>query len=93
MEPEKAREYLSATPGWTLNEPATRISRGFSFESFTRAVEFVKRVADLAEEEGHHPDFEIRGGDVDVLLYTHVIDGLHENDFIVAAKINEIATS
>jgi 4a-hydroxytetrahydrobiopterin dehydratase len=48
-------------------------------------------VAELAEDEGHHPDFEIHYNKVNVLLWTHKIDGLHENDFIMAAKINELA--
>ncbi len=91
MEPERAREYAAAIPGWDLSENARRISRRFSFSTFPDAIAFVQRVADLAEEEGHHPDFEIRYNKVDITLWTHKIDGLHENDFIMAAKISELA--
>lgn len=91
MEPDRAREYLAQTPGWSLNDEADRISRSFRFESFPAAIDFVNRVAELAEREGHHPDLEIHYRDVKVVLYTHKIDGLHENDFIMAAKIDQLA--
>ena len=91
MEAPRAREMLEETPGWDLADDATRIRRRFEFESFPQAIEFVQDVADLAEEQGHHPDFEISGSKVDIVLWTHAIDGLHENDFIMAAKINELA--
>jgi 4a-hydroxytetrahydrobiopterin dehydratase len=91
MEPAKAREYLAAIPGWELSENAGRISRQFSFATFPDAIAFVDRAAELAEDEGHHPDFEIHYSKVNVLVWTHKIGGLHENDFIMAAKINELA--
>ena len=53
------------------------------------ALSFVNRIGDLAENEGHHPDISIGWGYCNVTLYTHKIKGLHENDFIMAAKINE----
>ena len=49
-------------------------------------------MAEIAEDEGHHPDIKISYRDVEVVLYTHVIDGLHENDFIVASKVNELVS-
>jgi 4a-hydroxytetrahydrobiopterin dehydratase len=88
---EQAREYLAGTPGWTLSEESTRISRQFTFPTFPRAIEFVQRVAELAEEQGHHPDFEIHYNKVNIILWTHKIGGLHENDFIMAARIGELA--
>jgi 4a-hydroxytetrahydrobiopterin dehydratase len=91
MAPQRAREYLAVTPGWCLSENATRISKRFPFPTFPDAIAFVKRAAELAENESHHPDFEIHYNKVDVMLWTHKIDGLHENDFIMAAKINELA--
>ena len=90
LEADRARELLSAVPGWELIEDGTRIRRSLRFASFPTAIEFVERVAVIAEEEGHHPDFRVSYRDVDVILYTHVIGGLHENDFIVAAKINRL---
>lgn len=87
---EAAREYAAATPGWTLAENGTRLTRRFEFRDFRAAVEFVNRVAGLAEEEGHHPDFAIHWNKVDLTLWTHKIGGLHENDFILAAKIDQL---
>jgi 4a-hydroxytetrahydrobiopterin dehydratase len=84
---ERARELLASTPGWKLEERGTRLSRRFEFEDFRRAMDFVNRVADVAEEEGHHPDIAIHWNRVDLVLWTHKIGGLHENDFILAAKI------
>jgi 4a-hydroxytetrahydrobiopterin dehydratase len=92
MEPEQAREYAAATPGWSLSDDSRRISRQFTFPTFPAGIAFVQRVADLAEEEGHHPDFEIHYNNVNIILWTHKIGGLHENDFIMAAKISELAS-
>jgi len=89
MEAARARGLMSAIPGWEL-VGETRIRRKLTFGSFPAAIEFVERVAEIAESEGHHPDFKIKYRNVDVVLYTHVIGGLHENDFIVAAKINDL---
>ena len=90
MESARARKLMSAIPGWELVDDETRIRRKLTFGSFPAAIEFVERVAEVAEDEGHHPDFKISYRDVDVVLYTHVIGGLHENDFIVAAKVNDL---
>jgi len=90
MEAARARELMSAIPVWELVNGETRIRRRLTFSSFPAAIEFVERVAEIAEDEGHHPDFEISYRNVEVVLYTHVIEGLHENDFIVAAKINDL---
>ena len=91
LSPEQAREYVTATPDWDISERSDRLSRTFTFQDFRTAMAFVNRVADLAEAEGHHPDFAIHWNRVDILLWTHKIDGLHENDFIMAAKINQRA--
>ena len=76
--------------GWNLNDDFTRLSRRFEFEDFRKAMEFVNRVAELAEEQGHHPDIAIHWNKVDLVLWTHKIGGLHENDFILAAKVNRL---
>ena len=83
----EARELLAGAPGWQLEENGTRLTRRFEFEDFRNAIEFVNRVADIAEEEGHHPDIAIHWNKVDLVLWTHKIGGLHENDFILAAKV------
>jgi 4a-hydroxytetrahydrobiopterin dehydratase len=64
--------------------------RRFEFRDFVQAMRFVNRVADLAEQQGHHPDIAIHWNKVDLTLWTHKIGGLHENDFILAAKINRL---
>lgn len=88
--PEEARKLIGQVPEWKLNDAADRISRKFGFKTFKTAMKFVNRVADLAEEEGHHPDFAIHYNEVELLLWTHKIGGLHENDFILAAKIDKL---
>lgn len=87
---EQAAELLAKAPGWGLSENGTRLARRFEFEDFKNAIAFVNRVADVAEEQGHHPDIAIHWNKVDLVLWTHKIGGLHENDFILAAKINRL---
>jgi 4a-hydroxytetrahydrobiopterin dehydratase len=87
----EAEAYLKDTPGWQLSLDATRIQRNFKVKNFITALSLVNRIADLAEREGHHPDIGFGWGYCDVTLYTHKIKGLHENDFIMAAKINQLS--
>ena len=87
---EEARELARDTPQWRLEENATRLKRRFEFEDFVKAIGFVNRVAEVAEQEGHHPDIAIHYNQVDLTLWTHKIGGLHENDFILAAKVNRL---
>jgi 4a-hydroxytetrahydrobiopterin dehydratase len=79
------------TPEWGVRDAARRIERTFRFKNFAEAFEFVKRAGDLAEEEGHHPDISFGWGYATVSLQTKKIKGLHENDFIMAAKLDQIA--
>lgn len=67
-----------------------KIQRKFSFSDFKTAMVFVNQVATIAEEEGHHPDLHIFYNKVTIELWTHAAKGLTENDFIVAAKIEEL---
>jgi 4a-hydroxytetrahydrobiopterin dehydratase len=90
LTPEEARRFHSGAPEWTLDEEARRLARRFEFQDFRRAMEFVNRVADIAEDEGHHPDIAIHWNKVDLILWTHKIGGLHENDFILAAKVDRL---
>ncbi len=73
-------------PGWTLVN--STITREFKFKNFIEAMQFVNKVADLANSEDHHPDIHISYSKVRLELSTHAIGGLSMNDFIVAAKIN-----
>jgi 4a-hydroxytetrahydrobiopterin dehydratase len=86
---EGARRMSEQVPEWTLVD--RKLERRFKFRDFREAMAFVNRVADLAEEEGHHPDIHISWNRVRLELTTHAIKGLSENDFIVAAKVSEIA--
>jgi len=82
---EEAEAMMSQVAGWSLED--NTLSRRFKFRDFREAMAFVNRVADLAEEEGHHPDIHIFWNKVRLDLTTHAIKGLSENDFIMAAKI------
>lgn len=74
---------------WQL-EKGKKIMRDFKFKDFARAMEFVNKIAEIAESEGHHPDFIIRYNKVKIELTTHAIGGLSENDFIMASKIDQL---
>jgi len=87
----EAESYLREAPGWALMDDGKRIGRKFAFENFGEALAFVNRIGALAEDEGHHPDITFGWGYATVSLHTHKIKGLHENDFIMAAKINRLA--
>ncbi|HEY4479304.1 MAG TPA: 4a-hydroxytetrahydrobiopterin dehydratase, partial [Candidatus Paceibacterota bacterium] len=75
-------------PGWNLSEDGKKISKEFKFKDFIGAINFVERVADVAEMEDHHPDIHVYYNKVVLELWTHAIGGLSENDFIVAAKVD-----
>lgn len=82
---------MNIVPGWTLQrEGIDRIEKVFKFKNFKKAMIFVNRVADIANEQDHHPDIFIHWNEVTLTLYTHAIKGLHDNDFIIAAKIDEL---
>jgi len=74
---------------WKVTDE-NRISREFLFVNFSHTMDFVNRVADLAEEEGHHPVMHVYFGRVIIELWTHAINGLSENDFILASKIDKL---
>jgi 4a-hydroxytetrahydrobiopterin dehydratase len=88
---DEATRYLQEAPGWSLLDDGKRIERKFTFKNFEEALAFVNRVGALAEDEGHHPDITFGWGYATISLYTHKIKGLHENDFIMAAKINRLS--
>jgi 4a-hydroxytetrahydrobiopterin dehydratase len=76
------------TPQWTVHDDARRIERTYKFKDFADAFAFVQRAAALAEAERHHPDIAFGWGYVTVSLQTKKIKGLHENDFIMGAKLD-----
>ena len=91
MNRTEAQDYVDESRGWTLSADAKKISKEYKFQDFIGAINFVERVADVAEMEGHHPDIHIFYNKVALDLSTHAIGGLSENDFILAAKINEVS--
>lgn len=88
---DEAEKLLKDLSGWKLNDDAKRIRREWVVKDFMSGMEFLNRVAELAEDEGHHPDVELTGyRNVAIELTTHAIGGLSENDFILAAKVNDL---
>jgi 4a-hydroxytetrahydrobiopterin dehydratase len=86
----EATQLLKNISGWNLVEH-TKIEKKFHFVDFKRALTFVNEVGDIAEFEGHHPDIDLHDWNkVLVTLSTHAAKGLTENDFIMAAKIDQI---
>jgi 4a-hydroxytetrahydrobiopterin dehydratase len=83
------QEHLKQLDGWDAVEEH-HLHKEFGFDDFAAALNFVNRVGDLAEKEGHHPWIHFTYGKVIIEIYTHKIDGLHENDFILAAKIDAL---
>jgi 4a-hydroxytetrahydrobiopterin dehydratase len=93
LSPDEAAAHGRQTPAWELRDEARRIERSFKFKNFAQAFAFVEKAAELAEAQGHHPDISFGWGYATVSLQTHKIKGLHENDFIMAAKLDEIASA
>ena len=84
-------EALKAqAPGWQVVDDH-HLTRTFTFPDFRAALDFVNRIGAVAEAEGHHPDLYLAWGRVEVKTWTHKIDGLTESDFILAAKIDQLA--
>lgn len=87
---EKAEELLKELDGWMLVDDAHLLARTFQFPDFKTALQFGNDIGRVAEFEGHHPELTIGWGHVGVELSTHAIGGLSENDFILAAKIDQL---
>src|SRR3989344_5847568 len=87
---EEIKNYMpQLKEGWVVLA-GQRIQKLFKFKDFKEAMEFVTKIADLAESEGHHPNITIDYSKVNIVIWTHAIGGLSENDFILAAKIDKI---
>ena len=88
---EEAREQLAMLPGWTISGDGSRIRKEWVVKDFATAIHFLDAVAHVAEDEDHHPDLHLTGyRNVAIELSTHAIGGLSENDFILAAKIDQV---
>jgi 4a-hydroxytetrahydrobiopterin dehydratase len=87
---DHARAQLASVPAWSLSDDGRWIRRQIRFKDFVQTIACVNRIAELAESEGHHPDLHITGYRIlGIELTTHAIGGLSENDFVLAAKIDE----
>ena len=82
-------ELRRQLPGWEIVEEH-HLRKVFRFKNFREALDFVNRVGELAEEQGHHPDISFGWGRVEVTVWTHKIDGLTESDFVFAAKTDTL---
>ena len=85
---QEAAAYQVQAPDCALHDQTKRIERTYRFRNFSEAFRFVERAAALAEAEGHHPDIGFGWGYATISLQTKKIKGLHENDFIMASKID-----
>jgi 4a-hydroxytetrahydrobiopterin dehydratase len=91
MTPDEVAKAQKALRGWDSRLESSQLHKHFRFRDFKAAMRFVNALADLAEAEGHHPDFTLHSWNVvDVMLSTHAVGGLSENDFILAAKIDRL---
>ncbi|MGB9799659.1 MAG: 4a-hydroxytetrahydrobiopterin dehydratase [Thermanaerothrix sp.] len=89
---DEIAQLLPEVPGWEVIEVENqkRLQRTFKFKDFANALDFTNRIGQIAEAEGHHPLMITEWGKVTVAWWTHAIGGLHRNDFIMAAKTNQI---
>ena len=86
-----AKAQLKRLTGWRLTHDGERIRKDWVVKNFMAGIDFFHKVADLAEDEGHHPDLHLEGyRNVAIEIWTHAIGGLSENDFILAAKIDRL---
>lgn len=94
LPPAELDRLLTQLPGWKVVESDGHLEliKTHKFKGFMPGVELVNRIAPIAEAEGHHPDLSLSYGSVTVRLWTHAAGGLTENDFVLAAKIDRIAT-
>ena len=85
------KEMKPQVPGWEVIavDGIKRLQRAFAFNNFAQALDFTNKVGEIAEEQDHHPTIKTEWGKVTVTWWTHSIKGLHQNDFIMAAKTDE----
>ena len=90
---EEIHKYLKKVDGWdvqSVDEKDYYIIKNFKFNNFLESQSFVNKVGEIAEQEGHHPDIWFGWGYAKIKIQTHAINGLHESDFVLAAKIDRI---
>lgn len=91
MSADEAAAHLQKVEGWAFGDSGNTIERTFITKNFVAAVNFIQKISETAEADDHHPDIHLTGyRNLTVELTTHAIGGLSENDFILAAKINQL---
>jgi 4a-hydroxytetrahydrobiopterin dehydratase len=92
LDPQAVETLLEKLPGWKVVsvEGVNRLERTYDFDDFEDALDFVNEVGEIAEEVNHHPVIEFTWGTATVTWWTHFIDGLHKNDFIMAARTDQV---
>jgi 4a-hydroxytetrahydrobiopterin dehydratase len=90
LDRREAEAFLHQTPGWNLNADAKEINRVFNFKNYYETMAFVNAVAWVSHREDHHPDLEVSYKRCHVRYSTHAVKGLSANDFICAAKVNDL---
>ncbi|HWB13431.1 MAG TPA: 4a-hydroxytetrahydrobiopterin dehydratase [Pirellulales bacterium] len=89
--PAQSQAQLEKLTGWRMSHEGQRIRKDWTVKNFMAGIDFFNRIATVAEADGHHPDLHLEGyRKVAIELWTHAIGGLSENDFILAAKIDQI---
>ena len=86
-------KYQKKVDGWDVKSNEKKIyllEKNFKFKNFLESQNFVNKVCEIAEIEGHHPDIWFGWGYAKIKIFTHAIKGLHESDFILAAKVDRI---
>ena len=89
LKPEEIDSYLSEVNSWSLVSKKY-IEKNFVFKNFKESLHFILRVSDIAEDENHHPDISFGWGYAKITLFSHDLNGLHKNDFIIASKIDKL---
>ncbi len=88
---QEAEQQLQALNGWRLLSSPDRIQKSWTVKNFVAGIDFFRTVAELAEQEAHHPDLHLSGyRNVSIEIWTHAINGLSLNDFVLAAKIDQL---
>ena len=92
---KEIHKYLKMVDGWEVKADQDKIYyiiKNFKFKNFLESQSFINKVGDIAEKEGHHPDIWFGWGYAKIKIFTHAINGLHESDFVLAAKIDKISS-
>jgi 4a-hydroxytetrahydrobiopterin dehydratase len=89
-------KYQKKVDGWNISKDSKQnffLSKRFNFNNFLESQKFINKVGEISEDEGHHPDISFGWGYAEIKITTHAIEGLSENDFILAAKIDQLTNA